>query len=140
MAVSHQGVYVQTPKITPAAFTNADAANTKKTIATAGADGSKVVAVTASSTDTSARIAQLWLTRAAVSYLLCSLSVTIAAGSDGAVAAVNLINPTIWPSLPMDNDGQRYFFLQSGDTLQVSFTAQVTAAKEIDVVAVFADF
>lgn len=140
MAVTHQGVYVQTPKITPAAFTNSDSANTKKTIATAGSNGSKVVGITATSTDTSTRIAQLWLTRSAVSSLLCSLIVSVAAGSDGAVAASNLINTTIWPSLPVDNDGQPYFFLESGDTLQVSFTTQVTAAKEIDVAAIFANF
>ena len=140
MAVTHQGTYVQLPKITPAAFTNADAANTKKTIATAGADGSKVVGVMSSSTDTSARLGQLWLTRAAVSYLLSSTSVPALAGSDGVVATANLMTTTVWPGLPTDNDGQRYLFLESGDTLQVSFTTQVTAAKEVDVVAVFGNF
>ena len=130
---------VQTPKITPAAFVNADAANTKKTIATAGASGSKVVAITISSTDSAVRVAQFWLTRAAVSYLITSVTVAVQAGSDG--STVNPIPLTaIQSSLPVDNDGQRYFFLESGDTLQVSFTTQVTTAKEIDVLAHFGNF
>lgn len=140
MAVSHEPVFVQTPKTTPAAFTNADSANTKKTIATAGTNGSKVVGVTAASTDSSARIAQLWLTRSAVSYELNAASVAITSGTDGATPTTNLMDEVLWPSLPIDPTGQRYFLLQSGDTLQVSFTTQVTAAKEIDVVAVFWDY
>jgi hypothetical protein len=131
-------VFVQVPKTTPAAFTNADAANTKKTVATAGASGSKVVALNATSTDTSARIAQVWLTRSATSYLLGSLSVPIAAGTDGTTVTADLLG--LIPNVPRDNDGQKYLFLESGDTLQVSFTTQVTAAKEIDVVSVFGNF
>lgn len=141
MALSHQGVFVQTPKITPAAFTNADSANTKKTIATAGSDGSKVVGINITSTETAnARVAQLWLTRSATSYLLGSINVPVNSGFDGTVAAVNAINQTIMPSLPIDNDGQPYLFLESGDTLQASFTTQIASGKEADVVAIFGNF
>src|SRR5262245_17572867 len=139
MAVSHQPVFVQTPKITPISFTNSDSANTKKTIATAGSNGSKVVAIQATSTDTSNRTAQLWLTRSTTSYLLASKIVVTLSGTDGANPAANLLDLTQWATLPVDNDGQRYLFLESGDTLQVSFTAQVTSGKEIDVVATFGD-
>lgn len=140
MALSHQGVYVQTPEITPAAFTNADAANTKKTVATAGVNGSKVVGVMITSRDTSDRIAQLWLTRSAVSYLLAAASVVAGSGSDGTTPAVNLFDRTLFSGLPVDNDGQAYLFLVSGDTLQVSFTTQITAAKEADAAAVYGNF
>lgn len=140
MAVSHQAVFAQTPKITPASLLNADSANTKKTIHTAGSNGSKVVAVTASSTDTSARIAQLWLTRSATSYLLGSVNIPAGSGTDGVVAAVNLLLSTLIPGLPIDNDGQRYLHLESGDTFQVSCTTQVTSAKEVDFLCVAADF
>jgi hypothetical protein len=130
--------FVQNPKITPAAFTNADSANAKKTIATAAANGSKVVSASAASTDTSNRTAQLWLTRSATSYLLGAAVVATLAGTDGVTPSANLLSQI--PSLPHDNDGQAYVFLESGDTLQVSFTAQVTSAKEIDVVAQFGNF
>lgn len=140
MAVTHTAVLVQTPKITPNSWTNSDSANTKKTVATAGANGSKVVGLIATSTDTSARVAQVWHTRSATSRLLASVSVPAASGSDGTTAGVNLLGSTLMPGLPVDNDGQTYFFLESGDTLQVSFTAQVTSAKEIDVTCIFANF
>src|SRR5690349_16610273 len=118
--------FAATPKITPISFTNSDSANTKKTIVTAGSSGTKVVAVLATSTDTSARTGQLWLTRSATSYLMGSVVVATLAGTDGATATANLMPASLMSMLPADNDGQRYLFLESGDTLQVSFTAQVT--------------
>lgn len=136
--MSSTPAFVATPKITPVSFTNSDSANTKKTIATAGSSGSKVVAVIATSTDTSNRVGQLWLTRSSTSYLLGSSSVTTLAGTDGSAATNNILN--LINGLPRDNDGQPYVFLESGDTLQISFTAQVTSAKEIDVAAVFGNF
>ena len=140
MAVTATPVFVQNPKITPASFTNSDSANTKKTVATAGANGMKVTAVLATSTDTSNRTGQLWLTRSATSYLLGSTVVTTLAGTDGATATQNLLPASLMGGLPRDNDGQVYLFLESGDTLQVSFTAQVTSAKEVDVVAIAGNF
>lgn len=139
MAVTATPVFVQTPKITPAKFTNSDSANTKKTVATAGANGSKVVAVNVISSDTSDRTGQLWLTRSATSYLLTSTVVIAGSGNDGLISAMSLMQLGLI-MLPTDNDGQAYLFLESGDTLQVSFTTQVTAAKEIHVVGIFADF
>lgn len=139
--MSSTPVFVATPKITPASWTNADSANTKKTVCTAGSSGTKLVGLTATSTETAnARVAQIWLTRSATSYLLASVNVPVNSGSDGVTAGINLMGSTLWPGLPVDNDGQSYLFLNSGDTLQVSFTTQVTAAKEIDVACYSADF
>lgn len=139
MAVSHQGTFVQTPKITPKSILPADT-TAKVTICTAGADGTKVVSITVTSTDTGSRILQIWLTRAATSFLLASFIIPTLSGTDGAAAVYNAMNSTQWPGLPIDNDGQRYFFLVSGDTLQASVTVAVTAAKEIDVTVVSGDF
>ncbi len=139
MAVSNRPVFVQLPKITPASIVNADAANTKKTIFTAGVNGAKVTGVLATSTDTSAVLANLWLTRSATSYLLGSTTIAIAAGTDGAVATQDLL-PTSLITLPIDNDGQPYLFLESGDTLQVSLTTQVTATKAVNVTCIGANF
>lgn len=132
---------VQTPKITPIAFTNSDSANTKKTAATAGASGTKVTSLNATSTETAnARVAQIWLTRSATSYLLTSVNIPLNSGFDGTVGTVNLLNSTQWPGLPTDNDGQVYFFLESGDTLQVSLTTQLASGKEVDFACVFGNF
>ena len=140
MPLSNDPVFVQNPKITPAAFTNADSANTKKTVVTAGANGTKLFALTAASSDTAARVVQVWLTRGGTSYLLNALSIPAASGSDGATPNVDILNNTIWPGIPFDGQAQSFLFLQSGDTLQVSLTTQVTATKEVDVVSVTADF
>jgi hypothetical protein len=140
MSLTYQVPFLQTVKVTPQSWTNADSANTKKTVVTAGTNGTKVVGMTATSTDTSTRVAQVWLTRSATSYLLASVSIPAASGSDGTTVGINLMGTTLWPGLPVDNDGQVYLWLQSGDTLKVSFTAQVTSAKEIDVMALSADF
>lgn len=139
MAVTATPVFVQLAKIDKAATTNADSANTKKTIVTPGTNGSKVVAVFATSTETAnARVAQLWLTRSATSFLLGSMNVPVNSGFDGTVASANLFS--LMTCLPVDADGQPYLLLQSGDTLQVSFTTQVASGKEIDVTAIYGDF
>ena len=138
MAVTHQGVFVQTPKITPITIVNADGTGLK-VVATAGADGSKVVGLQVSSDD-AARVLQVWLTRAATNYLLATVDIAALAGFDGIVPVVDAMNTTEWPGLPVDNDGQRYFFLESGDTLSISVTVAVTAAKTIYGIAHFGNF
>ena len=139
MAVSHQPIFVQTPKQGIASFVNADG-TTKKTIATAGTNGTKVTAVTAASTDSATRVVTLWLTRSAVSYALTAASLAITSGTDGTTPGTNLMGSTLWPGLSVDGSGQRYLLLQSGDTLQASMVTAVTAAKEIDVTATYADY
>ena len=131
-------VFVATPKITPQSWTNSDSANTKKTICTAGASGSKVVAVLVSSTDSSARVFQLFLNRSSTDYLLGSLSIAVTAGSDGATSTANLLS--LIPGVPRDNDGQPYLYLESGDLLKANNVTQVTSAKEIDVTVIFGNF
>lgn len=141
MAVTTNSIVTpQAPVITPITIVNADASN-KKTACTAGSNGTKVVSLTACSDDTSNRIVQVFLTRSATNYLLGSAVVTTLAGTDGATAVVDLLNnTTIFPGLPVDNDGQRYLFLKSGDTLTVASTTTVTAAKTVTITCNSADF
>jgi hypothetical protein len=139
MPTSSTPVLVQTPKLGLAQIVNADASN-KKTVVTAGANGSKLTALTACSDDTSARIVQVIVTRSATDYILASVPVPAGSGTDGSAAAVNLLNATILPGLSIDNDGQRYLFLESGDTLAVKATTTVTAAKTVAIAAGFGNF
>jgi hypothetical protein len=137
MAVTATPVFVQTPKVTRTTFTSADT-TTAKTIATAGTNGSKVTAVSICSDDTSDRVFQLGITRSATFILLGSVNLKTLAGTDGATAAVNGFN--LIPGLPVDSDGQKYFFMESGDTLQAKTTTTITAAKTVSVTAVQGDF
>lgn len=130
--------FVTTPKIGVAKFTSADLANAKKTLITAGANGSKVTSLTITSTDTSDRIANVWLTRSAVSYLLASNMILAGSGSDGVLSSVDVMDR--WAGMPYDSNGLPYILLESGDTLQVSLTTVVTAAKAVDIAAIGAHF
>lgn len=135
MAVSHQGVFVQTPEIASVTATHGDSTN-KKTIFTSATSGSgtKIVAVTAISTIASNRIAQLFV----AGNEMTSQTVVAGAGNDGVTANTNLLS--LWTGLPVDNDGQSYFFLKAGNTLQASVTVAITTNKTITYTAIGADF
>lgn len=130
--------FVGTPKVGLVQIVAADA-STKKTLITAGASGSKVVSLYGTSDDTVDRLIQVYRTRAAVDYLLCSRTIRDLSGSNDATdPTVNLLQ--YLPSLAWDSDGQKYFFLESGDTLRVMSTTTVTAAKAVSVHADYGDF
>jgi hypothetical protein len=137
MAVSDTPVFVQTPKVTPQNFVQGvDAAGTYKTIFTAGADGSKVMSITVTTTDTTtAHALTLVLTRSAVDYILNTRDIdgTDETNMDGGFLPDEA-------GLPSDSDGQRYIFLESGDTLRLTFATALTAATRIDVVTTGANF
>lgn len=138
MAVTATPVFTQTPSLSLAQILPADT-TTAKTVVTAGANGTKVSGLTATSNDTS-RIVVVSLVRSAVVYILATVTVAANAGTDGTTAATNLINTTIIPGLPIDNDGQPYLLMKSGDTLTANVTVTVTAAKTISIAAIGADF
>ena len=142
MAVTSTPVLPQTPVITPQNFVQGtDVAGTYKTVYTAGANGSKVVSLTANTTDGSAaHVMTVAITRSAVTYPLVNVNLPVNSGGDGTTPAVDLLNSSLLPGLPVDNDGQRYLFLKSGDTLQVTFATALTAGKSIFVQCVGADF
>lgn len=113
---------------------NADAQN-QKTIYTAGANGSKVTALIAVSTDTSARDVQISITNGGTSFPLGTVSVPAGSGNSSSVTSVNLLNPAVLAGLAFDSDGNPYIHLISGDTLTVSALSTVTTAKLITVSA-----
>lgn len=135
----------QTPKITPQNFVQGtDAAGTYKTLYTAGSNGSKIVAINVTTDDGSAsHVLTLALTRSATDYTIGAYTLPVNSGSDGSTAGVNMMTGgpnTLINALPTDNDGQRYLFLESGDTLRMTFATALTASKRINVVVVGADF
>lgn len=119
---------------------NADASN-QKTVYTAGGSGSKVTALIAVSTDTSARDVQVSITNGGTSYPLGTVSVPIGAGNSSAANAVDLLNLLNLPGLPVDSDGNHYLHLISGDTLTASAQSTVTSGKLVTINApTVADF
>lgn len=139
MAVSATPVFPQTPNGGHVQILPADA-SALKTLYTAATNGSKVTAVIATSNDTTARDLTIGITRSSVFYPLGTITCAINAGQVAGTPALNLLDPSVIKGLPVDNDGQVYIFLVSGDTLQVKSLTTVTTAKEIDLSCVAADF
>lgn len=145
MAVTATPVYIQNPKITPQSFVQGtDSAGTYKTVFTAGANGSKVTAVMVTTNDGSAsHPLTLAVTRSAVTYPIITYTLPINSGGDGSTSGIDLLNggpSSLLAGLPIDNDGQKYIFLESGDTLQVTFATALTAGKSIWAIAVGGNF
>lgn len=127
------------PQINRVQILPADASG-YKTCYTAGTNGSKIVAVIATSIDGTARDVTLSITNGGTSYELGTKSVTIQAGTVTGTPAVNLLDTTVIIGLPTDSDGNPFLYLISGDTLQVKALTTVTAAKYISVHVIAADF
>ena len=145
MAVTSTPVFVQTAKITPQNFVQGtDAAGTYKTVYTAGANGSKVTAINVTTDDGSAtHVMTLVLTRSATDYVIGSYTLPVNSGTDGSAASVDMIKGgpnSLITGLPSDNDGQTYLFMESGDTLRLTFATALTSTKRIGVVTIGADF
>lgn len=141
MALNNVPTLVKTPKHGLAQIANADG-TTAKTVVTAGAEGSKVVALYASSTDTSNRDVMVAIVRSGTIYPLAIIQVPLNAGNANNVPTVDLLNSTNFPEglFAVDGDGQKYLFLQNGDTLTVAAPVAVTATKTISAHADYADF
>ena len=140
MALSNVPVFVQTPNRGIYQYTNGNG-TTAETLYTAATNGSKVTAIIATSTDTSNRTFNIFLHNGSTSYLLATAIVPASSGLDGSTPSVNCLNSGLIPGLPVDNDGQQYLFLVSGDTIQVQLTtSSVTSGKFVNFYAVAGDF
>lgn len=142
MAVTATPIQPQAINVGVITIVNADA-QAQKTLFTAGANGSKVEALTIASSDTVARDVAIYLTRAAVNYLLAAVSIPIGAGqpaAPAAVPAVDIFRSAQIPGLAYDAFGNKYLYLKSGDTITINAPVSITAAKTVTAFAQGADF
>jgi hypothetical protein len=131
--------FTQNLKLTGAKILPADASNLV-TLFTAGTNGSVVKALNVQSTDTAARVVQLWVNDGTTDFLIGAVNVPLRSGDTGTAAAIDLLGGTLLPSLPYDANGKRVLPLPGGYVLKVSAQATVTAAREITFVAIAEDF
>ena len=118
-----------------------DTAGTYKTLYTAGTNGSKITGMFATSGDTAAaHLITCQIVNTAVKYGGVAVNVPLNSGMATGVPPVNLMNTANWPGLPLDGNGNPYFTLVSGDTLQCTYATALTAATFANVVAVAADY
>jgi hypothetical protein len=129
-----------------------DVAGTYKTLYTAGANGSRCVAIMTTNNDGSAtHLLTFQVVNSAVKYGGAAITTISSAGfANGAPAQLITKIPAyspwipttglpLWP-LPEDSDGNGYLQMISGDTLQVTFATNLTAATLINVYASCVDF
>lgn len=135
MAANTAPIFVAAINNKGVTFVNADGTTTKD-LFVAGANGSRVASIAATTTDTSANIVHLYAYDGTTAYLVGEVTVAAASGTDGATAAVNLLALSMCPWL--NSDGS--ITLPSGWKLQASVAAAVTAAKTLTLVALGGDY
>lgn len=135
MAANTSPIFALTANLAEVTFVNADS-TTPKDLVSAGSDGTKVLGISCTSDDTSAVNMRVYIHDGSTAYLVGTVRVATLSGTDGAVAAVDLLQRTALPWLDVDSE----FFIPSGYKLQVAPLAAVTAAKTVTVVCLAADY
>ncbi len=111
-----------------------------KTLFTAGSNDSVVKAINVQSTDTAAKIVNLYVNDGSTDYMIGATSIPLNSGNTGSAATIDLLGGTLMPSLPYDANGKRVLPLPAGYILKVSVQTAVTAAKEIAVICMAEDY
>lgn len=142
MALTQTPVFVQTPTLGVVQFLQGtDVAGTYKTLYTGAANGSKIIGIWETNNDASAtHLVTVQIVRSAVKYGGMAITTANSDGFANGAPAKNLMSAANWPGLPLDSDGNPYFFLESGDLLQATFATALTATDVINLTCVAADF
>ena len=99
MAKSQLLNFTQNIKLTATTIVNSDSTN-KKTLFTAGANDSIVKSLHAISDDSAAKVVNIYVNDGSVDNYIGAVNVPITSGTTGAIAAVDLLNGTLFPNLP----------------------------------------
>lgn len=125
-----------------AQLTDATGANTLVTAWTAGSNDAVLKSFGVTSTDTSARILQVWINigGAGTDLLAGSVSIPAGAGNDGATAAVDVLRSAMLPWLSFDAYSNKVFNAKAATTVKVSTTTALTSAKTIQCIGEGGDY
>lgn len=111
-----------------------------KDIYTASTNDAVVKALNIISTDSTARVASIWVTGSDNQpTLIGAVSVAAASGSNGTAASIDALGGTLIPSLPYDANGKRVLPLKAGQKLSVSVPT-VAAGFQINVMAFIEEY
>jgi hypothetical protein len=145
VALSNSPVFVQTPKLSTAQIAVGDTTALKAVVTAGATQPIKVVGLFAVSSDTAAKIIQISITdtSASLTNIIGTVAIPALSGFDGTASAVDLLRGgpnNLMPYLPIDNDGQAYFFLEATDILKVNAIATVTSGKFLYITAIAGEF
>jgi hypothetical protein len=112
-------------------------ANTTSTVVliTAGANGTKVESITATSNNITDLALDLWVNNGNADTLLASVYVPANSGnnSNPALPTVDVLRSGQLPGLAYDANGNRYIYLASGITLKCSANIAVGTGKVLNI-------
>jgi len=132
-------VTAQTPRAYKAQITNTSSTAAVNLVA-GGINGTKVISIICSNTDTSAYSVTFSVFRSPSSYVLGTVAIPASAGNLAGSPPVSILNTTNVPGVPQDSDGNPYLFLEPTDTLQMANGSIIAAGKAISCHTVAADF
>ena len=99
------------------------------TIYTAGANGGRVVSLTATTNDTVTINVFVYILRSATVIPVGLVNIPLSSGNTNAARfAVDFLNGTNIPGLPIDNTGRQYIPLLAGDVLRATTLANLSAS------------
>lgn len=110
------------------------------TIYTAGASGSRVISLVASTDDTVASNIFIFILRGATVQPLGLVPVAASAGNVTGTRNNDMLNGTNIPGLPVDNTGRQYISLMPNDVLKAGSLAGLTSAKSVFITAQGLDY
>ena len=112
------------------------------TIETAGTYGTRVIALTATTNDTVTVNVFLYILRGGSTVVPIGLvNIPVSSGNTFAARfAVDFLNGTNIPGLPLDNTGRQYIPLLAGDVLRATTLANLTASTSCFIQAMALDY
>ncbi len=118
-----------------------DTAGTYKTLYTAGTNGSRCYGMLLNSNDTATtHLVTVQIVNTAVKYGGAALTAGLSAGFANGSAAQPIMSSSVWPGLPVDQYGNPYIQLISGDTVQATFATSLTTSAVINLYVVCNDY
>lgn len=140
MAGTATPIFQQSIKNGAVQIASSDASNLK-TIVTPGTNGSKVENLLVTSTDSSARDLQLIVTKGGVDYILGTISVPANTGNTNGVTPINFFaHANMLNYLNVDNNGNRFLFLENGSVLKAKTLTTVTSTRVLNLFAQYGDY
>ena len=127
MPANTSHIWPLTPICSPVRINNGTGTS-KVTLYTPGTNGGVLRGVEVTSTDTAARLVQVFLTVGGTDYLLGTVSIPALSGNDGTTVALNLLTQLNIPALGDDWS----WFLPSTAVVKLATTTTVTSGKQID--------
>jgi hypothetical protein len=128
-----QNVNPQVPQV----FTNADGTSVK-TCYTAGSDDSIIKAIIVTSTDSSARDIQFYLSDGTTNFQLRRLVIPANAGNSASIAPVDVLSNLV--GVPFDEHGNRVLRLRRNFQLRANLVSSATSGTEIDIIILGEDY